>query len=167
MTLRLYQKKVKVTANGYRTLINDKSVIQEIIYTRGVIFLDAETAKLKPKLDMPSEIAVFWDASKKPRRRNVIAEIDYLKSYLATNEIAKMHLTIFNETLISEEFITISPSSLLEIEQKLKSVEYMGYSDFDFITIKKVDQVLVFTNNKPTLGNPFVDQEIKMQIINT
>lgn len=159
------ESRLKVSVKGYKTLTNDVSVIRKMMNNRGVIYLKKEISNhVLVKKD--KKVAIFWDASKRPKNRNIKLEKRYLRAYLEDNSISQVRITAFNEEIIFSEIFTDPTRAFANIEAKLNMIEYKGFSDFEHIQYAAVDEVILFSQHPPVVGTPYIDQEVPFHTVN-
>ncbi|MGJ8665460.1 MAG: carboxypeptidase-like regulatory domain-containing protein [Patiriisocius sp.] len=155
---------LKVSAPGYKTLTNDVSVIRQMMNNRGIIYLKTQEDSDAEK--HPKKVAVFWDASQRSRSRDINSEKIYLKEYLSNRNFSEISLIIFNETIVFSQTYKKHDGAISEVIAAIDAIKYKGFSDFGNINYNEVDEVLLISQQKPTLGKPQIDQETPFSIVN-
>ncbi|GEQ84765.1 hypothetical protein ULMS_02730 [Patiriisocius marinistellae] len=156
---------LKVSAFGYKMLRNDVSAIRQMINNRGIIYLQSKKEEQIIK-EVSKKVAVFWDASKRPKNRDVESEKAFLMDYISNNSFSEISLTIFNETIIFKETYNSSKNASLAIPSIIDAIEYKGFSDFGNIKYQEIDEVLLIAQQKPIVGKPQINQEIPFSVLN-
>ena len=101
---------------------------------------------------LPKNLTVWWDISASGRKRNLSAEIAFLKAYLKKLQKPTVVIVPFaNEVHEAKLFKNLDEKNLAELEKWIRAFEYDGATNLGY-SFKELggDEILVFTDG---LGN--------------
>ena len=156
-----------VSAPGYRNFKRSIDVLRRLQNKRGIIYLEKSTDEIAETKAISEKIMVLWDASEKSRSRNPERELSYLNQYLSNTQAKEVVVRAFNETILIDKTFPISEFTFEAIQKLIKNIDYTGVSDHGLIANYQADEVLLFTESKPTFGTIEVDQNTPVYIVNS
>ena len=97
---------------------------------------------------LPKNLTVWWDISASGEKRNLSAEIAFLKAYLKKLQNPAVVIVPFaNEVHEAHKFEITSEKNLSELENFLRSLDYDGATNLSYVwTNFGGDEVLLFTD---------------------
>lgn len=99
-------------------------------------------------------VNVYWDVSLSAKGRNLIKEIDFLEKYIATNEINKTTIFLFNHQIQGVIVFNRGTDSFSSIRNFLLTYKYAGATELGVLDFSNVlaDAVLLFSDGVNSIG---------------
>lgn len=158
--------RLQISAKGYQSLDIPLEDLRNLLDKSTTIYLnplDSIVDTVQAAARMP---IVLWDASSASKMRNPEVEMTFLNSYLRNSKIPSIQFIAFNENVIIDKTISI-PDDLDDLIGEISELEYRGVSDYNIVNFEPKDEILLFSENPPTFGSLYVNQNIPVQIINS
>lgn len=99
-------------------------------------------------------IAVFWDVSGSAEKRNIKAELSFLKQYIEANSIESARIFLFNQESQGSFYYSPLKKSFNYVERFISNYRFAGatqLSKIDF-AVPGIDHILLFSDGVNTFG---------------
>jgi tetratricopeptide (TPR) repeat protein len=99
-------------------------------------------------------VNVYWDVSLSAKGRNLNKEIDFLEKYIATNEISKTTIFLFNHQMQGVVVYNRGIDNFNSIRNLLLTYKYAGATELGMLDFSNVlaDAVLLFSDGVNSIG---------------
>lgn len=141
---------LEISAPGYATIQKGASEIRQLFGTVSTIYLDKASKKTKGK--ELNKITLYWDVSASSGTRDFETEWEAVQKFISNKAIEKVRLIAFNTAIISNEVFDVKANTVNALREKLKSLTYTGLSNYDLITERSDDAIILVSNGIPIYG---------------
>jgi TonB-dependent SusC/RagA subfamily outer membrane receptor len=105
----------------------------------------------------PQQATIFWDVSVSGSRRDIGREIDFLKKYVAANNIKQLTIVSFNQRVKDTAIFYTGNNFNSRWMEYLHSFSYEGATQFGVLDLSstRADAILLFSDGKNSFGSAF------------
>lgn len=119
-----------------------------------VFYAQIDPDKVNRSKKLPSNIALFWDASLSMEDRDLKSELGLLTAYFKEVGNVNVNLHVFNSAIMPVKSFQIKKGDWTKLREYLQNTNYDGATQLGLINLNtKADEIILMTDGLSNFGN--------------